>query len=154
VVEASAEGQAWDALVDKSEAGEDLPHDYVELPAAAEARWVRLRVLEVPSGAVAVSGLRVFGLAPVDRPEQVEGLVVARGQDRREATVEWSPRPEAVGCVVRWGVGPEKLYNSAMVYGAACLELRCLQAEVAYFVSVEAFNGGGISSPAPAVGPF
>jgi hypothetical protein len=145
-VEGSADGKAWETLIDKPDSLEDLPHDYVELPAPAEARWVRLSVLHVPSGAVAVSGLRVFGAAPVGPPGRVEGVRFTRcDADPRDARVEWAPQMDATGYVVRWGVASDKLYNSAMVYGAASLELRCLQDRVQYVVSVEAFNGGGVS---------
>ena len=59
--------------------------------------------------------------------------------------IAWDAVPGADGYNVCWGTSPEKLYNSWMVYGQNELTLRMLTEGVDYFVSVDAFNGSGIT---------
>ncbi len=146
-VEVSQDKTTWTAVIDKRESTEDLPHDYAELDEAVEARFLRLTILHVPSGKPAVCGFRVFGVGPGDVPGPVETLTVTRSTDDPcNAKLEWSAVPGATGYNVRWGIGPEKLYNSCIIYDATSLDLRCLNAEVDYSFAVEAFNRSGVNS--------
>src|SRR3546814_7676548 len=45
-------------------------------------------------------------------PNRVVGLAVQRQVDRREALVTWESSGNAQGYNVRWGIAPDKLYNS------------------------------------------
>ena len=60
-------------------------------------------------------------------------------------TITWTGSDAAQGYNVRWGIAPDKLYNSWLIYGAEELTLNCLCAGQEYFVQVEAFNTNGIS---------
>ena len=144
---ASDDGQSWRVIVDKSRNTADVPHDYVELDAPVEARFVRLENLHVPTGKFAVSGLRVFGKGPGAPPKPVENFVALRGaSEPRNAWLKWRSDPHATGYVVRSGVSPDKMYTSVMVYGATEYYYRAMDRDRAYYFQVEAFNEAGISS--------
>jgi hypothetical protein len=46
---------------------------------------------------------------------------------------------------VYWGIAPEKLYNTWLVYGKNSLALKSLTVDQDYYFSIEAFNENGIS---------
>ena len=146
VVEGSIDGSRWSALVDRSAGREDRPHDYVELSEPARARHLRLHIDHVPGGTPAVSGFRAFGRAPGD-PPQVPHRVEPRRDpaDRRNLSVRWGGVSAAVGYQLWWGVAPDKLYSSCLVYAEPSYELRCLNSELRYYVAVEAFSRSGRS---------
>jgi xylan 1,4-beta-xylosidase len=50
---------------------------------------------------------------------------------------------------VRWGMAPEKLYSSWMVYGETDLELRALNRHGAVWLAVDAFGEGGVTAGSP-----
>ncbi len=147
LLEASADGTNWFVLADKREATEDVPHDYVELNTPEEARYVRLTITHMPAqGLPAVSGLRVFGHAEGQPPTTPAELEVDRDSDDPCcADLKWTEVPEADGYNVRWGIAPDKLYSTWMVYDANELTMRCLTADQDYYFAVEAFNGAGVS---------
>ena len=143
---ASADGKAWETVVDKSQNAADVPHDYVELDKPVEARFVRLENLHVPTGQFAVSGLRVFGKGPGKSPEPVQNFVALRGAaEPRNAWLKWRADPAATGYVIRAGVAPDKMYTSVMVYGATDYYFRAMDRDRAYYFQIEAFNEAGIS---------
>ncbi len=146
-VEGSVDGRDWSLLIDKREAADDLPHDFIALDASAEARYVRLRILHVPDGKPAVSGFRIFGKAPGEAPAKAQNVQVERpADDKRNAAVRWEQDADVVGGHVRWGIAPDKLYNSCMVYDADSLELRCLDRRRIYYFAVELFNRSGVGN--------
>ena len=68
------DGARWQPIVDRSAATRDLPHDYVELAAPAQARWVRVVNVHTPGGGTfAVRDLRVFGGAEAARRRRWRG---------------------------------------------------------------------------------
>ena len=145
-VRASTDGQTWLTVVDKSENERDVPHDYVELDVPAEARFVRLENLHVPTGKFAISGLRVFGRGPGRPPEPVKNFVALRGAgEPRNAWLKWRADPGATGYVIRAGVAPDKMYTSVMVYGATEYYYRAMDRDRAYHFQIEAFNEAGVS---------
>jgi hypothetical protein len=145
-VAASTDGHAWTTVIDKSQNTRDVPHDYVELDAPVEARYVRLQNLHVPTGKFAISGLRVFGHGRGAKPEPVKNFTVLRGQhERRNAWLKWRADPNATGYVIRSGIAPDKMYASVMIYGATEYYFRAMDADRAYYFQIEAFNESGIS---------
>ena len=68
--------------------------------------------------------------------------VVRNPEDRREANLLWSPVPGADGYVVRYGIEPDKLYNSYIVYGKTTLYMHSLNVAPEYYFEVEAFDCG------------
>jgi hypothetical protein len=61
--------------------------------------------------------------------------------------VRWAPVPGAVGYNVRWGVAPDRLYQTYQVWAdrPTELELRALTAGQGYWVAVEGFDERGVS---------
>ena len=149
---ASVDGKAWAVIADKWENRADVPHDYVELPAAVEARFVRIENRHVPTGTFALSGLRVFGTGPGAKPPAVERLTVLRGaSERRNAWLKWPQVAEATGYVIHAGVAPDKLYTSVMVYGANEYYFRAMTRDQKYHFAIEAFNEAGVGPRTPVV---
>ncbi len=145
VIEGSRDGNHWELLVDKTDSYEDAPNDYVELHQPRRARYIRYKNIHVPTPNLSISDLRIFGLGPGDPPAKVEDLKVNRGPDRRNAYITWQASDIAQGYNVRWGIAPDKLYSSWLVYGQNHLDLRSLNVEQGYFFTVEAFNENGVA---------
>ncbi len=153
-IEGSTDGKSWTKLIDKSDSREDLPHDYVELEDETRAQYLKLSIMHVPGGKPAVSGFRIFGVGPGAVPSKPESVRVVRlTDDPRNALVEWSCRSDVIGANVRWGIAPDKLYSSYMVYDADSLHLRCLDREQEYYFGVESFNTAGVGPMSNVEGP-
>lgn len=146
LLEGSADGTNWEILADRRDADSDLAHDYVELSGPASIRYLRLTGGELPYGEkLAVSGLRVFGEGNAPLPEAVSN-VRCRRRDPMTASISWDAVPGAQGYNVRFGIAPNKLYLSHMVYGDSHVLLTALNAEQEhYYFSVDSFNESGIT---------
>src|SRR5262249_30072880 len=143
----SIDGAQWKILVDKSGNRSDVPHDYIELPQAVEARYLRIENLRVPTGKFALSGLRVFGRGHGARPEPVQRLAIHRREtDRRNAWIKWQQASGAVGYLLYCGIPPDKLYASVMLYSASEYYFRAMDKNKPYYFQIEAFNENGISA--------
>lgn len=147
-IEGSTDGKEWDTIVDRSNSYKDLPNDYVELGVLANVRYIRYQNINVPTPHLAVSGLRVFGIGQGKAPAKVQNFKVDRKQDRRDALITWEPQKNAQGYNVIWGIAPDKLYSSWMVYDANELDLKSLTVDQSYYITVEAFNENGVSQRA------
>ena len=145
LIEYSLDGKNWQTLVDKRDSREDVPNDYVELAEPQTARYIRFTNYHVPTQNLALSGLRVFGKGSGEKPAQVENFSVQRMDDRRNARLEWDRVPDAQGYHLYYGIEPDKLYNSIMVYKDTTYNLRALNVEPEYHFEIEAFNENGIS---------
>ena len=144
VIEGSSNGETWNILVDRRRSYKDTPNDYVELEVPTTARYIRYRNIDVPTPNLAISELRVFGLGFGKAPRSPQKLALDRHTDRRDVTVRWEPVKGAQGYNVLWGIAPDKLYSSWMVYGGNELEMTIDQD---YYFAVEAFNENGVSLP-------
>ena len=149
-VYASENGRNWHVVVDKSKNKTDVPHDYIEFSTPFKARYVKLENIHMPTGKFAISGLRVFGIGPVEKPKQVQHFVVLRaddksGADRRNAWLKWQVSDDATGYVIYAGIAPDKLYTSVMVYGENEYYFNLMTKDRPYYFQIEAFNEGGIS---------
>lgn len=145
VVEGSLDGSNWQRLVDRSVSDRDVPNDYVEVGTPQTVRYVRYRNIRVPTANLAISGLRVFGHGQGRPPASVKNLAITRRQDRRDALITWERYKDAQGYNVRWGIAPDKLYSSWMIYDANQLELKSLTVDQSYYFAVESFNENGVS---------
>ena len=161
----SIDGKNWKTVIDKKSARRDVPHDYVQLQNAVEARYLKLMVYEVPAGGkVSVRGFRVFGNSMEKLPEMVTEMHLERLTDERYAKVSWDAAAGARGYVVRYGTAPDKLYLAADVRNATELPLTIpvwkgylkqnpdrknsflgLTAGVDYYFTIDAFNERGIT---------
>jgi hypothetical protein len=145
ILEGSVNGQNWITLIDRQNNFKDVPNDYVELIKPETVRYIRYRNIHVPTPCLSISDLRVFGVGPGRAPESVKNLVVHRNKDRRDAMISWEASSNSQGYNVLWGIAPDKLYSSWMVYNKNSLLLKSLSTDQPYYFSVEAFNENGIS---------
>lgn len=143
--EGSVDGKKWQTLVDRRNSFRDVPNDYVELGTPQTVRYIRYKNIHVPTPNLAISGLRVFGVGQGKGPTPVKNLSVKRDQDRRDALISWEPQKNCQGYNVLWGIAPDKLYSSWMVYDKNSLELKSLTVDQTYYFAIEAFNENGVS---------
>ncbi|MDX1905725.1 MAG: family 43 glycosylhydrolase [Bacteroidia bacterium] len=152
----SSDGRNWSPLADLSAEKRDRPNAYIELPAPVRTRYVRYEHVSTPTPYLAIGDLRVFGRGNGKPPVTPQGLTVSRDQDPRNACLSWRPAPGAVGYNIRWGIAPDKLYQTYQRWAdqPASLELRALTSGQLYFFAIEAFNENGVSALGPVVGPY
>lgn len=75
----------------------------------------------------------------------MKGFIVLRQEDdKRNAWLKWYPESEAQGYNIHFGVAPDKLYSSVMVYGKNEYYLKALDKSTTYYFSIEPFNENGI----------
>jgi hypothetical protein len=144
-IEGSADGKNWINLADRSDNFADVPNDYVELATPEIVRYVRYKNRHVPTPYLSISDLRIFGIGQGKKPSSVKNFSVQRQKDTRNALIKWAPRSNCQGYNILWGIAPDKLYSSWMVYDKDSLMMRNLDAGRTYYFSIEAFNENGIS---------
>ncbi|HEX9152002.1 MAG TPA: discoidin domain-containing protein, partial [Flavobacterium sp.] len=142
----SDDAQKWTLVVDKSKNDKDVPHDYVELSKPITARYVKMVNIHNASGLFAVSDFRVFGNGMAAKPKSVTGFKVDRNpSDSRNAMIHWNKQPDAIGHTIYYGIAPDKLYNTIMVYDGDSYDFRGLDKGTEYYFSIEAFSENGKS---------
>ena len=144
VIEASIDGKNWNTIVDRSTNKKDVPNDYAVLNEPSKARYVRFKNIHVPTPYLSISDLRIFGKCYGKEPKKVGKVTIERNDKRRGAIVKWNAVKEAQGYNVLWGIAPDKLYSSWLVYDTDSLELKSLNTDQAYYFAVEAFNENGV----------
>lgn len=147
LIEGSLDGINWEQLIDRSNSYKDTPNDYVELTAPKLTRYIRYKNIEVPTPSLAISELRVFGIGSGKLPAQPKGVTLNRHEDRRDITINWEPVKGAQGYNVLWGIAPDKLYSSWMVYGNEGTHfMKSLNRDQKYYFAIEAFSENGVST--------
>lgn len=151
-LESSLDGRKWSALARTEPPRRDRPNAYFQLPQPVRARYVRYQHGHVGAARLAISDLRVFGNAGGGAPA-APARVHARRTDPRAMRVRWRAVAGAVGYNVRWGLRPDRLDLCYQVFAdrGTELEIRALNAGVAYNVAVEAFDENGVSKPSESV---
>ncbi|MFD2516471.1 family 43 glycosylhydrolase [Salinimicrobium flavum] len=144
-LEVSEDGKKWETLVDRSNSYEDAPNAYIPLNQPVKAKFVRYNNIKVPGNNLALSEIRVFGKGLGEKPSKVKGFSVTRQEDRRDASFKWQPVKGAQGYNIRWGIAPDKLYQSWLIYDVNEHFMRNLDRDTKYYFSIEAFNENGIS---------
>lgn len=145
IIHSSVDGKKWTTLIDKSSNQTDIPHDYVELRQPAQARYLKIENVHVPTGKFALSGFRVFGKGTGAPPDTVRNFLALRGKsERRNAWLKWRQSDDAVGYTIYVGVAPDKIYNNIMVYGVNEYYFMGMDRDRAYYFQIEAFNENGI----------
>lgn len=140
----STDGKKWKVLVDKSNNKTDVPHDYVELKTAVQAKFIKLENIHMPTGKFAISGLRVFGNGNGAKPDSVKQFIVLRTEkDPRSAWIKWSPVDNAYAYNIYYGTTPGKLYNCIMVHDINEYWFGGLDKEKVYYFKVETVNQNG-----------
>lgn len=147
LLEVSADGRRWSPLVDKRNNTRDVPHDYVQLDRSAVARHVRLTNFHMPAGGkFAVRDLRVFGSGMGSPPDPVrEFTLTLDPKNRLWVDLRWPKAAGAEGHVVRWGIAPDKLYQSLEVRKGETARTYVLTGGLDYYYTVDAFNDSGIT---------
>ncbi len=155
LLEGSKDGLEWFVIEDKRTAETDLPHDLIVREDGVACRFLRLCVTELPYGQEAcVSGLRVFGKAPVEAPIPASDVSAVRDGDL-DLDVSW--QGSGCGYAVEWGYAPDKLYHSFQVLHQGKpgdrqhLRISALVKDEPVFVRVDSWNGGGITEGAEIV---
>lgn len=142
----SADGTKWTVLVDKSTNKTDVPHEYIELSAPVQARFIKLENIHMPTGKFAISGLRIFGNGNGEKPEEVKSFTVLRTEkDKRSAWIRWSPVENAFAYNIYYGTHPEKLYNCIMVHDQNEYWFKAMDNQKTYWFTIEAINENGVS---------
>ena len=143
-VEVSADKVHWTKVVDKPDNKQEFRHDYTQLAVPQQARYIKVTNLGTYDDAkFCVKDLRVFGNPDAGRSVVVDGVKVVRNpEDRREASLLWDPVPGSDGYIVRYGLSPDKLYNSYIIYDDNFLKLHSLNTESDYVFQVESFDSG------------
>lgn len=149
----SVDGKTWRVAVDLSSERRDRPNAYIELRAPVRARYVRYDHVRVGAANLAISDIRVFGNGSGPRPATPARVSAQRDRDERNAMISWQEVPGATGYNVRWGVAPDKLYQTYQRFADAgtTLELRALSLGVNYWVAIESFSEHGVSTLSAAV---
>jgi hypothetical protein len=122
------DAKTWETLADRSGNRRDVPHDYIQLPAPVNARFVRITNVRMPGGGS-------FSIRDL----------------RFNAVVRREMLPDAEGYVVRYGIAPGKLYHNLEIRGRKEIVLHDLNAEAGYYFAVDAFNDSGRTLGSPAV---
>ncbi|MDT7829371.1 family 43 glycosylhydrolase [Pricia sp. S334] len=148
-VEGSLDGTQWFNLVDRSTNDKDVPNDYVALETPRKARFIRYKNIHAPTPYLSISDIRVFGNGSGKAPKSVKNIEIIRNDQRRGAKISWKPVKNAQGYNVLWGIAPDKLYSSWLIYGEESLQLKSLNTDQTYYFTVEAFNENGVSERNP-----
>lgn len=141
----SNDNKTWTKLISKPKNLEERKHDYTEMKTPVEARYVKVvNVSTYDDAKFCIKDLRIFGTTPKMSVKKVNNFLAVRNpEDRREANVIWEPVVGADGYVVRYGIEPNKLYNSYIVYDKNQLYMHSLNtAPEKYYFEVEAFDSG------------
>jgi len=147
-ISCSPDGKRWKTLVDKSKNLTDIPHEYVELDAPVQTRFIRLENIHMPSGKFAISGLRIFGNGNGDQPPEVKEFMVFRTEkDKRSAWIRWKPVDGAFAYNIYYGTSTDKLYNCVMVLEKNELWFKSMDSQKTYYFTIEAVNENGVSEP-------
>lgn len=146
LLEGSFDGENWETIHDNRADDTDYTHVFVMLDTASQLRYLRLSHMETAmNGVAAISGLRVFGKGNGDAPAQVEKLFFTRSKDSLNLHLRWTESEGAEGYNVRYGIAPDKLYNSWQVIGKTELDLSMINAGIQYWVAVDSYNENGVT---------
>ncbi|AQG78186.1 family 43 glycosylhydrolase [Spirosoma montaniterrae] len=160
----SLDGKRWETVADLTkEPKKDHACAYVEISVRADgkpvrARYVRYEHVYTAGKHLSINAFRVFGTGTGKAPATPPGLTVKRQKDQRNADISWGKVPGATGYNIRWGIAPDKLYQTYQFFHdqagprsahhdtASPFELRALNVGVPYYFAIEAFNENGVSA--------
>ena len=159
----SSDGKTWRTLADLTDTSRYEKRDrvcaYVTLPKTEKARYVRYENVYAAGPYLAINGFRIFGNGAGRAPATPTSLLAKRQKDDRNADLSWQPVSGAVGYNIRWGIAPDKLYQTYQFWAddtagrpGTPFELRALNQGVPYFFAVEAFDENGVSGLSEVVG--
>ncbi len=95
----------------------------------------------------AISDFRVFGNGLAAKPKAVASFKINRNKaDSRNAIISWKKQNDAIGYNIYYGIAPDKLYNTIMIYDESSYDLRGLDKGTKYYFTIEPFNENGIGA--------
>lgn len=102
---------------------------------------------------MSINAFRVFGNG-LGKAPATPGMAAKRQKDQRNADLTWSKVPGATGYNIRWGIAPDKLYQTYQFWNNEPnkFELRALNVDVPYYFAIEAFNENGVSALSKVIG--
>ncbi len=143
-LEYSSDDLEYFTLEDKSNVDTDKTHELVLCEDGRQARYIKLNILEAAyNQTMAVSGVRVFGNGDGELPKAVESLKFTKQSDL-DVVVNWEDTG-ATGYNVLWGISPEKLYHSYLVYGVNEKTISAIVKGQRTYFRVDSFNEKGIT---------
>lgn len=144
LLEGSVNGSDWFVLADKRTVDTDLSHDYLRFD-GIQVRYLKVTAEELPYGEdFALSGLRVFGIGAGEKTAAVTSFD-AEYTDPMTVKLTWESVPSAIGYDIKYGIAPDKLYCSHMVYDINEATLTTLNKGQRYYVRIDGFNEVGIT---------
>lgn len=148
ILEASSDGEHYEVIADRKNAGTNLPHDFFVYEAGISLRFLKLTILEVPYGVrPCISGLRIFGRGKGDRPKAP--VFSAERTSDYSMDVIIRAQSNTTGCNILWGMAPDRLYHSWTVMADTGTEIRktigMLTKGEPVYIRVDAFNECGIT---------
>lgn len=141
-LEVSKDNKTWFTVADKRMNKIDAPHDYIEIPSAIYARYIRLTNYKVPDGTFAIEDLRVFGYnnenSDLNAPTRI--TVIRDKKDACKVHIKWNESKGATGYNISYGIAEDKLYHNYQVMGKTELTIGSLDKNTDYYFTIEAFN--------------
>ena len=140
-LEISSDGKNWRVLENVEKECSNSYHEYLD---GVRARFIKVTGVKFPyNQRMRISGLRVFGIGDGPKPEKAKAVGERVGD--MDAVVSWNHIPSSQGCNVRYGINPDKLYMSWIVYDSDQVKLSTLIKGQEYYVAVDSFNENGIT---------
>jgi hypothetical protein len=149
----SPDNKSWTVAADLTrEPKRDRACAYVEFKQPQRARYVRYEHVYTAGQHLSINAFRIFGNGTSKAPA-VPTMTAKRQKDQRNADLTWTKVPGAVGYNVRWGIAPDKLYQTYQFWHdqPSAFELRALNVGVPYYFAIESFNETGVSALSPVV---
>lgn len=147
IVEVSKDGENWEVIIDTHKKNTDRSHYFQSFENEIEVRFIKISNFTIPFGGVpAISGLRLFGMENKEKPNVVENIKFKRSEDGLNIFLDWDVVENADGYNVRYGIAPNKMYNSWQVVGNLenKLDLSMVNKNQKYYISVDSYNSGGV----------
>jgi hypothetical protein len=146
LLEGSADGESWRVLKDSRSSPDDFAHDFICFDAPLKLRYVRVSHMNIPFGGVpAISGLRIFGKGAGTAPAAVTEIDAVRSNDGLDAYLKWNAVTGADGYNIRYGIAPDKIYNSWQIFENE-LTLSLLNHGTGYYIAADSFNENGVTA--------
>lgn len=140
-IEYSHDAVAWTVL---EQVSAECSNGYYEYLNGIRARFIRITGGKLPYGqTLRISGLRIFGNGKGEKPVQTKAKAIRKGDF--DCTVSWDKISDADGYNVRYGIAPDKLYHSWIVYDGDALNISMLTKGQSYWLCVDSFNENGIT---------
>ena len=139
-METSVNGADWTT---RETVARECSNGYYEYADGIRARYVRSPAANCPMDSRCASA--VCGCSATARAQSRTGRSRRARVDALDATITWKHIENAQGCNVRYGVAPDKLYLSWLVYDTDEVTLSTLTAGQEYYVCVDSFNENGIT---------